>query len=167
MARDGRPFCGFLYVGLMLTSDGPKVVEFNVRLGDPEAQVLLPRLDEDLSSLLTAAAAGRLPARAAHFRPEPHVGVVLAARGYPDTVETGKMISGIEDAAQVPDALVFHAATRRQNDALVSAGGRVLTVVGRGNGYREAIDVAYRAASHIRFDGMQFRRDIGRKALAA
>jgi phosphoribosylamine---glycine ligase len=166
MTRAGHPFRGFLYVGLMLTSDGPKVVEFNVRLGDPEAQVLLPRLDEDLSSLLSAAAAGRLPARAARFRPEPHVGVVLAARGYPDTVETGTVISGIDDAAKVPNALVFHAATRRQNGALVTGGGRVLTVVGRGKGYREAIDVAYRAASRIRFDGMQLRRDIGRKALA-
>jgi phosphoribosylamine--glycine ligase len=165
MAREARPFRGFLYIGLMLTAAGPKVVEFNVRLGDPEAQVLLPRLDEDLSLLLGAACKGVLPSRPARFRPEPHVGVVLAAGGYPDTVETDKTISGLEDAAAVDDALVFHAATRRLDGRLVTAGGRVLTVVGRGSGFREAIDVAYRAASHIRFEGMQWRSDIGRKAL--
>ncbi|MBI4888686.1 MAG: phosphoribosylamine--glycine ligase [Acidobacteria bacterium] len=167
MAEEGYPFRGFLYVGLMLTASGPRVVEFNVRLGDPEAQVLLPRFDEDLSSLLSAAAAGALPSRAARFRREPHVGVVLAAAGYPDSVETGRVITGLDDAARVPDALVFHAATQRQHGTLVTAGGRVLTVVGHGTGYGEAIDVAYRAASHIRFEGMQFRRDIGRKALDA
>jgi phosphoribosylamine--glycine ligase len=165
MAREARPFRGFLYIGLMLTAAGPKVVEFNVRLGDPEAQVLLPRLDEDLSLLLGAACKGVLPSRPARFRPEPHVGVVLAAGGYPDTVETDKTISGLEDAAAVDDSLVFHAATRRLDGRLVTAGGRVLTVVGRGSGFREAIDVAYRAASHIRFEGMQWRSDIGRKAL--
>jgi len=165
MAREGYPFRGFLYVGLMLTAEGPKVVEFNVRLGDPEAQVLLPRLDEDLSLLLAAVAGGTLRSRRARFRAAPRVGVVLAAAGYPEAVETGKVISGIEDAAAISDALVFHAATRRSDAGLVTAGGRVLTVVGCGDSYRDAIDVAYRAASCIRFDGMQFRSDIGRKAL--
>ena len=167
MAREGYPFRGFLYVGLMLTSVGPKVIEFNVRLGDPEAQVLLPRLDEDLSWLLGAAATGALPTRAAKFRPEPHVGLVLASAGYPETPVTGAPISGIEQAASVPGALVFHAATARQDRQLVTAGGRVLTVVGRGESYQQAIDVAYRAAGEIRFDGMQLRRDIGRKALTS
>jgi phosphoribosylamine---glycine ligase len=165
MAREGRPFRGFLYVGLMLTAAGPKVVEFNVRLGDPEAQVLLPRLDEELAPLLRAAALGALPSRPARFGGDPHVGIVLAAAGYPDKVTTGEIISGIEDAAGVPDALVFHAATRRHDSRLITAGGRVLTVVGSGRGFSAAIDVAYRAASHIRFGGMQFRCDIGRKAL--
>lgn len=165
MAHEGRPYQGFLYVGLMLTADGPKVIEFNVRFGDPEAQVVLPMLDEDLSWLLGAAATGALPSRAARFRNEPHVGVVLAAGGYPDSVETGKLITGIEEAAKVDGALVFHAGTSQRNGQLVTAGGRVLTVVGRGSIYRDAIDVAYRAASHIHFDGMQLRRDIGRKAL--
>ena len=165
MEREGHPFRGFLYVGLMLTSSGPKVIEFNVRFGDPEAQVVLPRLDEDLSWLLGSAATGVLPSRPARFRDEPHVGVVLAAAGYPDSVQTGMVITGIEEAAGVSGALVFHAATRRRDGQLVTAGGRVLTVVGRGDGYREAIDVAYRAASHIRFEGMQFRTDIGWKAL--
>jgi phosphoribosylamine--glycine ligase len=166
MAREGHPFRGFLYVGLMLTAGGPKVVEFNVRFGDPEAQVVMPRLDEDLSWLLGSAAAGALPSRPARFRDEPHVGVVLATAGYPDTAKTGQVITGINKAANVPGALVFHAATSLREGQLVTSGGRVLTVVGRGAGYREAIDVAYTAASYIRFDGMQLRSDIGRKALA-
>jgi phosphoribosylamine--glycine ligase len=165
MEQEGHSFRGFLYVGLMLTAGGPKVVEFNVRFGDPEAQVVLPRLDEELSWLLGAAATGALPSRPARFRADPHVGVVLAAAGYPDAVETGKAITGIEDAAGVAGALVFHAGTRQRDGQLVTAGGRVLTVVGRGGSYQQAIDVAYRAASHIRFEGMQFRSDIGRKAL--
>jgi phosphoribosylamine--glycine ligase len=166
MAEEGHPYRGFLYVGLMLTATGPKVIEFNVRFGDPEAQVVLPMLDEDLSWLLGAAATGALPARPARFRKEPHVGVVLAARGYPETAHAGAAISGIDDAARVPGALVFHAGTSRRDGQVVTAGGRVLTVVGAGPTYRDAIDVAYRAASHIRFDGMQFRTDIGRRALS-
>ena len=167
MVREGCAFRGFLYVGLMLTSNGPRVVEFNVRLGDPEAQVVLPRLDEDLSLLLAAAAGCALPSRHARFRAEPRVGVVLAAAGYPDAVKAGDPITGIEDAAAVPDALVFQAATRRADGHLVTAGGRVLTVVGCGKDYREAIEVAYRASSRIQFNGMQLRSDIGRKALSA
>jgi len=167
MAREGHPFRGFLYVGLMLTPDGPRVVEFNVRFGDPEAQVVMPRLDEDLSWLLGSAAAGALPSRPARFRDEPHVGVVLATAGYPDAPKTGQVITGVDRASNVPGALVFHAATSLRDGQLVTSGGRVLTVVGRGAGYREAIAVAYTAASHIRFDGMQLRTDIGRKALIA
>jgi phosphoribosylamine--glycine ligase len=166
MRREGHPYRGFLYVGLMLTQEGPRVIEFNVRFGDPEAQVVLPMLDEDLSSLLSAAASGELPSRAARFSSQVHVGVVLAAGGYPDAVETGRIISGIEAAAEVPNAVVFHAGTARQNGHLVTSGGRVLTVVGRGGTYRDAIDTAYAAASKVCFDGMQFRHDIGRKAMA-
>ena len=166
MAREGHPYCGFLYVGLMITAEGPKVIEFNVRFGDPEAQVVLPMLDEDLAPLLDAAAHASLPDRPARFRNEPHVGVVLAAGGYPDTVETGKVISGIDEANRIPGALVFHAGTAARDGRIVTSGGRVLTVVGRGPGYQDAIDIAYRAAAEIRFDGMQYRRDIGRKALA-
>jgi phosphoribosylamine--glycine ligase len=165
MQREGFPFRGFLYVGLMVTADGPKVVEFNVRFGDPEAQVVMPRLDEDLSWLLGSAATGALPSRPARFRDEPHVGVVLATAGYPDAAETGQVITGLDKASSVPGALVFHAATSMWDRRLVTSGGRVLTVVGRGTDYGKAIDVAYRAASHIQFDGMQFRTDIGRKAL--
>jgi phosphoribosylamine---glycine ligase len=165
MEQEGYPYRGFLYVGLMLTDDGPKVIEFNVRFGDPEAQVVLPMLDEDLAWLLGEAATGALPSRRARFRPEPHVGVVLAASGYPDTPETGKAIEGIEAANDVPGSIVFHAATAKRDGRLVTAGGRVLTVVGRSTSYRDAIDTAYAAAARIQFDGMQYRRDIGRKAL--
>jgi len=167
MEADGHPYRGFLYVGLMLTTDGPKVIEFNVRFGDPEAQVVLPMLDEDLSWLLGAAATGALPARPARFRDEPHVGVVLASRGYPESAENDRPISGLEEAAAVAGAMVFHAGTARRDSHIVTAGGRVLTVVGRGRSHRDAIETAYRAASHIRFDGMQMRRDIGKKALVA
>ena len=165
MEAEGHPYRGFLYVGLMLTADGPKVIEFNVRFGDPEAQVVLPMLDEDLSWLLGAAATGALPNRAARFRDEPHVGVVLASRGYPERSENDQPIAGLDDAASVPGAMVFHAGTARRDRRIVTAGGRVLTVVGRGQSHQEAIETAYRAAAQIRFDGMQMRRDIGRKAL--
>ena len=166
MSSEGYPFRGFLYVGLMLTASGPRVVEFNVRFGDPEAQVVLPLLDEDLSTLLWAAASGALPDRAARFRSERHVGVVLASAGYPESTDNGRVISGLDAAAKVPGALVFHAGTTRRDGQTVSAGGRVLTVVGRGRTYRDAIDTAYQAAGAIHFDGMQYRSDIGRKALA-
>jgi phosphoribosylamine--glycine ligase len=166
MRAEGNPFVGFLYVGLMLTDSGPRVVEFNVRFGDPEAQVVLPMLDEDLSTLLWAASASALPERPARFRSEPHVGVVLASAGYPESSAGGHAISGLEQAEAVRGALVFHAGTARRDDQIVTAGGRVLTVVGRGATHREAIAIAYEAAEKIRFEGMQFRHDIGRKALA-
>ena len=166
LAERGAPFSGVLYAGLMLTDDGPRVLEFNCRLGDPEAQVVLPMLDEDLSTLLWAATSSALPDRPARFRAEPHVGVVVASAGYPESSDTGRAIHGLDAAERVPGALVFHAGTARQDDRIVTAGGRVLTVVGRGRTYKDAIDVAYRAAAEIRFDGMQLRSDIGRKALA-
>jgi phosphoribosylamine---glycine ligase len=166
MEHEGHPYRGFLYVGLMLTADGPKVIEFNVRFGDPEAQVIFPMLDEELSWLLASAATSALPDRAARFRSEPHVGVVLAAAGYPETPDVGDIITGIDDAASVPGALVLHAGTTRREGKWLTAGGRVLTVVGRGPTHRDAIEVAYRAAERIQFRGMQYRRDIGRKALA-
>jgi phosphoribosylamine--glycine ligase len=165
MDHEGHPYRGFLYVGLMLTADGPKVIEFNVRFGDPEAQVVLPMLDEDLGWLLGEAATGALPSRPARFRREPHVGVVLAAGGYPDSPETGKAIDGLDAASNVSGAIVFHAGTAKRDGRLVTAGGRVLTVVGRSTTYTHAIDTAYAAASLIHFEGMQYRRDIGRKAL--
>ena len=167
MAAEGHPYRGFLYVGLMLTATGPKVIEFNARFGDPEAQVVLPMLDEDLSWLLASAVTGALPQRRARFRDEPHVGVVLAAAGYPDTPRSGDVITGLEAAARVEGAMVFHAGTARKDGRLVTAGGRVLTVVGRGPSHRAATEIAYAAASLIQFDGMQYRRDIGRKAFLA
>jgi phosphoribosylamine--glycine ligase len=165
MAAEGTPFAGFLYVGLMLTAQGPKVIEFNVRFGDPEAQVVLPMLEGSLADLLMAAATRRLDGVRPRFRDEPHVGVVMAARGYPDTPETGKAVLGLDAAASVPGALVFHAGTADRDGAVVTAGGRVLTVVGRGASFPDAIATAYTAVRHVRFDGMQYRSDIGRKAL--
>jgi phosphoribosylamine--glycine ligase len=167
MRDEGYPFRGFLYVGLMLTTAGPKVVEFNVRFGDPEAQVILPMLDEDLPALLMAAATGTLDSRAARLRNERLVGVVMASGGYPESSDSGRVISGLAAAAAVPGALVFHAGTAARGTEVVTSGGRVLTVVGRGPSYEHAIDIAYRAVGAIRFAGMQFRTDIGQKALAA
>ena len=165
MRAEGDEFRGFLFVGLMLTAEGPKVIEFNVRFGDPEAQVLLPMISDDLSALLGAAAAGELRASAITARPEVHVGVVLASGGYPDAYDTGKPIHGIEQAEAMPDVHLFHSGTARRGADLVTAGGRVLTVVGYAPGYQEAIDRAYAAAAKISFEGMQYRKDIGAKAL--
>jgi phosphoribosylamine--glycine ligase len=163
MLAEGIPFCGFLYVGLMLTVAGPRVVEFNVRFGDPEAQVVLPRLDEPLSALLMAAASGMLPARPARFLDESRVCVVLASRGYPESSTTGVPVAGLDQAAAIPGAEVFHAATVEKDGHLVTGGGRVLTVVGRGRTFADAIGTAYLAVGAIRFDGMQYRTDIGRR----
>ena len=166
MKAGDSPFRGFLYVGLMLTTDGPKVIEFNVRLGDPEAQVVLPRLQCDLAELLMAAASEGIPAG---FRVEasaqPHVGVVLASEGYPEHVHLGHPIDGLDCAAALEDVLLFHGGTRTDKGRIVTAGGRVATVVGRGPDVQTAIERAYAGTAAVRFDGMHFRRDIGRKAL--
>ena len=164
MAAEGHPFRGFLYVGLMLTAEGPKVIEFNVRLGDPEAQVILPLIDEPLLPVLIAAAEGRLVQPSCRLGRDKLVGVVIASRGYPESSESGRPIHGIEDAERTSQ--VFHAGTARRGGDLVTAGGRVLTVVGRGVNFEDAIARAYEGVSKIHFDGMQYRRDIGRKALA-
>ena len=159
---NGSPYRGVLYCGLMLTPDGPKVIEFNVRFGDPEAQVLLPMIAQPLTPILWAAATGVLRSSHVAISSEPHVGVVLAADGYPGEVRTGQRIEGVED---VNDALVFYAGVKEADGALATSGGRVMTVVGKGATFQDAIDRAYAGVSRIRFDGMQFRRDIGRKAL--
>ena len=165
MASEGHPFRGFLYVGLMLTADGPKVIEFNVRLGDPEAQVVLSRVAEPILPLLVAAAAGRLQQTTCRLAPDHLVGVVMASRGYPESSQSGSVIEGIEDAEQIPGVAVFHAGTALREGRLVTAGGRVLTVVGAGLDFEEAIRRAYAGVGRISFDGMQYRRDIGKKAL--
>jgi phosphoribosylamine--glycine ligase len=165
MAAEGHPFRGFLYVGLMLTMSGPKVIEFNVRLGDPEAQVVLTRIAEPLLPLLVAGAAGALHQQVCDLSAERLVGVVLASRGYPESSESGRVISGIADAEQVPGVAVYHAGTARRDGRLVTSGGRVLTVVGRGSDFAQAIGRAYEGVGKISFDGMQYRTDIGRKAL--
>jgi phosphoribosylamine---glycine ligase len=165
MAGEGHPFRGFLYAGLMLTAEGPKVIEFNVRLGDPEAQVVLPLVDEPLLPLLVAGALGRLgPARVVPGG-DRLAGVVLASRGYPESSSSGQPIHGVDEAEAIPGVAVYHAGTATRGAELVTAGGRVLTVVGRGADFPEAIARAYAGVLKISFDGMQFRHDIGRKAL--
>ena len=165
MDAEGHPFRGFLYVGLMLTVAGPKVIEFNVRFGDPEAQVVLPLLDEPLLPLLVGAATGHLWQREVAIGGDRLVGVVLASRGYPESSESGRPIHGLDAAEAMRDVAVYHAGTARRGREIVTAGGRVLTVVGRGARYDDAIARAYAAVDAISFDGMQYRRDIGRKAL--
>lgn len=165
MAAEGHPFRGFLFVGLMLTPDGPKVIEFNARLGDPETQVILPLIDEPLLPLLVAGASGSLRGPSVRMGSDRLAGVVLASRGYPESSESGQPIHGIAEAQAIPGVEVFHAGTALRGGQLVTAGGRVLTVVGRGPDFSDAISRAYAGALKIRFDGMQFRRDIGRNAL--
>jgi phosphoribosylamine--glycine ligase len=165
MARRGSPFRGFLYAGLMLTADGPALLECNVRLGDPEAQVILPRIAGSLGPLLLAAARGRLPDDAPPRIPElpgAAVGIVLAAKGYPGDPRRGDPIGGLETATG-PSALVFHAGTiGRPQGGFGTNGGRVLTVVGRGPDLTAARDAAERAANTINWDGLQRRHDIAR-----
>ena len=184
MRADGHPYRGFLYVGLMLTCNGPKVIEFNVRFGDPEAQVIIPAIEDDLAPHLISAADGAL-ASAPRYSPMKHVGVVLASAGYPSSASAGVPISGLSDAARLDDVLVFHAGTTStpiaaecgvaagvaaafdRSHRVVSAGGRVLTVVGRALTYEHAIERAYSAVKMIHFEGMQYRTDIGRKAVTS
>jgi phosphoribosylamine--glycine ligase len=165
LRAEGREFRGVIYVGLMLTRDGPKVIEFNVRFGDPETQVVLPMLQSDLLPLLVGSSIGALDRLEARVRPEPCVGVVLASGGYPGSYRTGMDISGLDDVEALRDVQVFHSGTARRDGRLVTAGGRVLTVVGSGVDYRQAIDVAYDAARRISFDGLHMRHDIAFKAL--
>ena len=182
MRAEGHEYRGFLYAGLMLTCDGPRVVEFNVRFGDPEAQVVLPQIEEDLLPRLVAAAEGELVAGPLKVSADKHVGVVMASRGYPGDVHSGTPIDGL-DACFPDDVLVFHSGTRLVEAGFsrpvgttqsveagfsrpVTAGGRVLTVVGKGPTFETAIARAYDGVSRISFDGMQYRRDIGRKALS-
>jgi len=165
LAAEGRPYRGFLYCGLMITADGPKVIEFNARMGDPETQVVLPGLAEDLLPHLWNAAGGRIESGALETSRDRHVGVVMASGGYPDAFETGKRITGLDAAAALPSTLVFHAGSAARDGEIVTSGGRVLTVVGSGADFAEARDRAYAAVSKIGFEKMQYRRDIGLRAL--
>jgi phosphoribosylamine---glycine ligase len=164
--KDGIDFCGILYPGVMLTKDGPKVLEFNARFGDPETQAYLMRLENDLTELLEACVERRLDKMALRWRPEASVCVVMASAGYPGSYAKGKPIRGLAEAGQLPDTKVFHAGTARADDQIVTSGGRVLGVTALGAGLAQARDRAYEAAQKIQFDGAQFRRDIGGKALA-
>jgi phosphoribosylamine--glycine ligase len=161
LAARGLGFRGFLYAGLMLTAEGPKVLEFNVRAGDPETQAVLFGLDEDLVPVLRDVARGTLE-RTAPLAHSPSAVIVLASRGYPESASRGDVIAGLEAAARVPDTKVFHAGTARDPEGrVVTAGGRVLGVAARGDSLRRALSRGYKAAECIRFDGAQLRKDVG------
>jgi phosphoribosylamine--glycine ligase len=165
LAADGSPFTGFLYAGLMIDATGaPRVIEFNCRLGDPETQPILMRLRSDITLLCEAALARKLDTVTPQWDPRAALGVVLAAAGYPESVRTGDAIEGLEAAAQLPGKL-FHAGTRREQDRIVTSGGRVLCAVGLGNSVRDAQREAYALIEPIEFRGMQWRRDIGYRAI--
>jgi phosphoribosylamine---glycine ligase len=165
MAAEGAPYKGFLYCGLMLTEDGPKVLEYNVRMGDPEAQPIMMRLRSDLAELLKALSEDQLSAFDAHWSPNPAVCVVLASKGYPGKPETGKTVTGCEAAEALGGIKVFHSGTRFENQKLMTTGGRVLGVTATAQDLPAAVQHAYAAVSKIHFEGMHFRRDIGAKGL--
>lgn len=162
MAKRGTPMKGVLFAGLMMCEDGPKVIEFNCRFGDPEAQVVLPTLDADLGVLLHAVATGSLNQMDRPSSSGAAVGVILASAGYPEAYAKGKEIFGLE---AVGEAIVFHAGTDWQGDTVVTSGGRVLCVVGTGMSIVDARDVAYTAASRIQFDGAWMRTDIAAREI--
>ena len=162
LASDGIRYQGFLYVGLMLTKEGPKVLEFNCRLGDPETQAIAARMDFDLAEVLSGAAAGRLEPEKLRWKPGASACVVLASAGYPGKFETGREILGLNEAAQIAGVKVLHAGTRREGEKIVTSGGRVLGVTAAGSTTEAALEKAYQAAGKIKFEGMHYRRDIGR-----
>jgi phosphoribosylamine--glycine ligase len=163
LRQRGSPFVGLLYAGLMLTDDGPRVLEFNCRFGDPETQSVLPLLDSDLAELLAAASAGELPEAPLEWSDQASVSVVVAAAGYPGAVERGAAITGC-DEAEAAGALVFHAGTARRGDRLVANGGRVVAVTGVGTSLADARDAAYAGVARVEFDGAWSRSDVALEA---
>lgn len=164
LAIDGIPYQGFLYVGLMLTKEGPKVLEFNCRLGDPEAQAIVARMDFDLAEVLADAAAKRLDPAKLRWKEGASVCVVLTSGGYPGRFETGKNIEGLTAIQRNSGVQVFHAGSRRVGEHLVTSGGRVLGVTAASNSLEAALKLVYQAAERIHFDGMHYRKDIGAHA---
>jgi phosphoribosylamine--glycine ligase len=162
LAKDGIPYAGFLYVGLMLTKSGPKVLEFNCRLGDPETQAIAARMDFDLVEVLYDAAAGNLKPEKLKWKPGASACVVLASGGYPGKFESGKEIRGLDEAGRMADVKVLHAGTKRVGDKIVTSGGRVLGVTATGDCLDAALGKAYEAAGKIHFHGVHYRKDIGR-----
>ena len=160
MSRDGHPYRGFLYAGLMLTSDGPQVLEFNCRMGDPETQAIVARMDFNLAEALQAATEGRLREISMRWKPGASVCIVMAAANYPGEPKTGMAIEGLDAAAAVHEAVVFHAGTKLQGERIVVSGGRVLGVTATGADVKAASARAYEAAAKISFEGAQYRRDI-------
>jgi len=165
MREEGAPFTGILYCGLMMTARGPMVLEFNCRFGDPETQPILMRLESDLLGAFVASAEGRISDGDFKWSDNSTVCVVLASRGYPDTPELGKVISGIEDAENIEGVKVFHAGTRKENGVYVTSGGRVLGVTARGGDLKTAVWRAYQAIGKINFEGMHYRKDIASRGL--
>jgi phosphoribosylamine--glycine ligase len=165
LAQEGRPYKGVLYAGLMITPQGIKTLEFNVRFGDPECQPLVMRLESDLVEIMVAAADGRLNEVNPRWDERAALCLVLASGGYPGSYEKGKVISGLKETAALENVVVFHAGTAYEGDRVVTAGGRVLGVTALGKDVREAIDRAYGAAAGITFEGVHYRKDIGHKAL--
>ena len=161
-----RDYSGILYAGLMLTPTGPKVVEFNVRFGDPETQVILPRLKSDLLEVFIDMADHRLASSRVEWSGEVTATVVLVASGYPGKYESGKRIEGLDEAGRIDGVRVYHAGTRQQDGKIYTSGGRVLNVTARGATLSQALDRAYAAAEVIRFEGKDYRKDIGKKGLA-
>ena len=164
-AAEGIEYRGLLYPGLMLTADGPKVLEFNARFGDPETQVLMMRLESDLLDALEAVVDRRLAGATLRFKRDAAVCIVMASGGYPGDYAKGKPIRGLDDAAKLDGVQVFHAGTKRSGDAIVTSGGRVLGVTALGRDLKAARERAYEAVARIQFDGAHFRRDIGGRAL--
>jgi len=166
LRAEGVPYKGVLYIGLMMTARGPMVLEFNCRFGDPETQAVLFRLQSDLVEICESVAKGTLPAEPLRWSPDPSVCVVLASGGYPGTFTNGKPISGLDQVDKLPNVKVFHAGTAHSGNQIVTAGGRVLGVTASGPTLDAAASRAYEAAERIRFEGMQYRRDIGRAAVS-
>jgi phosphoribosylamine--glycine ligase len=165
MAKEGTPYKGILYAGLMITENGPKVIEYNVRFGDPETQAILPRMETDLVPALLACCNGTLDSCEIRYSPRPCVSIVMASEGYPGVYAKAKEITGVDEAEALEDVAVFAAGVKRKGDQLFSSGGRVLNVTALGNTQRAAMEKAYQAVSCIHFEGAFYRRDIGAKAL--
>jgi phosphoribosylamine--glycine ligase len=165
MEMEGSPYRGFLYFGLMMTSSGPQLLEYNVRLGDPETQPILMRLRSDLADLLVASREGRLAALDVHWTPNPAVCVVLTSQGYPGAPEVGKTITGYETVESLGGVKIFHAATRVEDHHLLTAGGRVMGVTAIAEDLPSAIQRAYTGVNKVQFEGMHYRKDIGARAL--
>lgn len=163
MEQEGRPFAGILYAGLMLTADGPKVLEFNARFGDPETQAVLPRLKSDLVEIFLAIIDGRLAEMNIEWHEEAAVCVVMASGGYPESSDKGRVITGLKEAEEA-GAIVFHAGTKETDGNIVTNGGRVLGISALGKDIAEAIENAYKGVKQITFENMQYRTDIGKKA---
>jgi phosphoribosylamine--glycine ligase len=164
MAKEGYPYKGVLYAGLMITADGPKAMEFNCRFGDPETQAMLPRLDTDLVDIMLAVIDGNLKKIKIHWRDDACVGVILASGGYPGKYVTGLPITGLDEVDD--DVMVFHAGTKSKDGAICTDGGRVLTVTALGRNIAEARDKVYNNISRITFNGCHYRRDIGAREVA-